>query len=242
MKKKRKKLGVSVTLGLLIVVLAASLLLKQQFATKKVSSSISTKRSDSQVATIKKSTQPVQQKTKKPSMPKLSVSKSGVINVSQLTNKQWLKLIEKNNFQKPSDGPYPKITNWSNVWIDANITKQRLYIKNGNKILYTMLTSSGLDTNPNNSTPLGTYHVQKERGRFFYSASEKEGAYNWTSWKGHGVFLFHTVPTDQQGHILMKDAERLGQKDSHGCFHLTFADAKWIEDHVPVGTKVVIQA
>lgn len=164
----------------------------------------------------------------------------GVVNVKNISNQQWLQHIQKSDFQAPSDGPYPKIKNWNQIWIDANISKQRIYIKKGNQTLYTMLTSSGLDTKPDNSTPLGTFHVQAQRGKFFYSAQYKEGAEYWTSWKNHGEFLFHSVPVNKQGKIIKGVADQLGHKASHGCFHLTFADAKWILDHVPVGTKVVI--
>lgn len=173
--------------------------------------------------------------------PKKNLWNSGsVINVTHLTNQQWLNHIRKSDFQTPSDGPYPQIKDWKQVWIDVNISKQRIYFKKGKQILYTMLTSSGLDTNPDTSTPLGTYYVQAERGKSFYSAKYHEGAKYWTSWKNHGEFLFHTVPVDKQGKIIESVADQLGHKASHGCFHLTFSDAKWINQNVPVGTKVVI--
>lgn len=163
-------------------------------------------------------------------------------DVTNLTNSQWEQKLAKTNFMGPSDGPYPTLHKGENIWIDANVSKERIYIKNGNKTIYTMLTSSGLDTNPDTSTPTGTYYVQAEKGLSFYSPSEKEGAKYYTSWKNHGEFLFHTIPTDQNGNYIKSEAEKLGQKASHGCFRLPVLDAKWIYDNIPEGTKVVIHA
>lgn len=160
--------------------------------------------------------------------------------VTSLTNKKWEQLLAKNNFKGPSDGPYPVLKKGENVWIDANVTKERIKIMKGTKILYTMLTSSGIDTSPDTSTPLGTYYIQAEKGATFYSPSEKEGANYWTSWKNHGEFLFHTIPIDKNGNYIMTEAAKLGQPASHGCFRLAINDAKWIYNNIPEGTKVVI--
>jgi lipoprotein-anchoring transpeptidase ErfK/SrfK len=144
------------------------------------------------------------------------------------------------DWNKPSGGPYPTLTKGEEIWIDVSIHDQKIYIKNGNETIYTMVTSSGLDTTPDNTTPTGTFYVQAERGTWFYTPQYKEGAEYWVSWKNHGEFLFHSVPMDKNHKVIVEDAKKLGQKDSHGCFHLTIPDAKWIYDHIPVKTKVVI--
>ncbi|SED15364.1 L,D-transpeptidase catalytic domain [Paenibacillus sp. GP183] len=75
---------------------------------------------------------------------------------------------EKDNkfigWNQPAGGEYPKLAEGEQIWIDVSISKQRVYIKESDKTLYTMVTSSGLDTSPDNSTPLGTYYIQPERG------------------------------------------------------------------------------
>ncbi|KHD85978.1 L,D-transpeptidase [Heyndrickxia ginsengihumi] len=144
------------------------------------------------------------------------------------------------DWNAPSGGPYPTLSANEKLWIDVSINDQKVYIKHNNKTIYTMITSSGLDTNPDNSTPEGTFHVQAERGTWFYSPKYKEGAEYWVSWKNHGEFLFHSVPMTEDKKVIPADAKKLGQKDSHGCFHLTIPDAKWIYDHIPTGTKVVV--
>jgi len=142
---------------------------------------------------------------------------------------------------KPSDGPYPVLTPQDHVWIDVSISQQLVYIFNGKRLLYTMVTSSGLDTAPDNSTPLGTFHIQGERGQWFYAQQYQEGARYWVSWLGHGVFLFHSVPMNQQQQLLLPIAAKLGHKASEGCFHLTIPDAQWIYTNIPYHTTVLVE-
>ncbi len=143
---------------------------------------------------------------------------------------------------KPSDGPYPTLTGSDHVWIDVSIDQQLVYIMNGNKVLYIMATSTGLDTKPDNSTPLGVYHIQLQRGTWFYSSQYQMGAKYWVSWLGHGIFLFHSVPMNENGQVLPNIAAKLGrQPASEGCFHLTIPDAKWVYDNIPHGTTVVVE-
>ncbi len=144
------------------------------------------------------------------------------------------------NWKKPSQNkPYPKITANNGRYLDVSIKKQRVYVMSPQKrVLYTMYASTGV----NKSTPTGTYYIQQERGNFFYNAASKEGARYWTSWRDHGIYLFHTVPTNANGQYIKSEAEHLGRKaNSHGCIRLSISDAKWINRTVPEGTKVVIQ-
>ncbi|MFD1125394.1 L,D-transpeptidase family protein [Lentilactobacillus raoultii] len=143
------------------------------------------------------------------------------------------------NWKKPSQNkPYPKITTNNGRFLQVSLKKQRVYVKSPNhQTLYTMYASTGI----HNSTPTGTYHIQQERGDFFYNPSSHEGAHYWTSWKNHGVYLFHTVPTNSKGQYLKSEARHLGKRaNSHGCIRLSIPDAKWINRTVPMGTKVVI--
>ena len=85
-------------------------------------------------------------------------SHSKALDVTKLTNSEWEKQIEKtSHFMGPSDGAYPILHKGERIWIDANVTRERIYIKSGNKTLYTMLMSSGLDTSKHNSTPKGKF-------------------------------------------------------------------------------------
>ncbi len=146
------------------------------------------------------------------------------------------------NWRKPSEKkPYPKLSfnHQTRDWLLVSIPKQKVFVMSPkHRILYTMHASTGI----HNSTPRGVYHIQGERGYFFYNQNSKEGAHYWTSWKDHGTYLFHTVPTNSKGHYNRSQANQLGRKaNSHGCIRLSIPDARWINHHVPMGTKVVIK-
>lgn len=144
------------------------------------------------------------------------------------------------NYNKPSESkPYPNLKKHPDLWVHVSIGKQRVYLMDHNKTLYTMYASTGIEDG-DKDTPKGTFHIQQERGDYFYSASVQEGAYNWTSFKDHGVYLFHSTPTYENKKIMPGPAKDLGNKpSSHGCVHLTLPDSKWMMN-LPVGTKVVI--
>lgn len=143
------------------------------------------------------------------------------------------------DWKKPSEKKdYPDLTKYPNAYLKVSISKQRVYVMNGNKVLYTMYASTGSKDSP---TPTGTFQIQAERGEFFYNASSKEGAKYWVSFKDHGIYLFHTVPTDKNGNFIEEEANQLGKEaKSHGCVRLAVPDAKWIYDKVPEGMKVEI--
>lgn len=144
------------------------------------------------------------------------------------------------DWTKPSGGEYPDIKQLKNVWIDVDVKQQKAYIKAGSKTIYTMIVSSGLDQTHDDSTPKGTFHIEPERGEWFFSEGYQEGAEYWVSWKNHGEFLFHSVPMTKDKKVIEKEAKKLGAKASHGCIRLSIPDAKWIYENIPEHTKVVI--
>ena len=90
-------------------------------------------------------------------------------------------------------------------------------------------------------TPTGTFYAQQERGDSFFNQSLKEGANYYVSWKNHGEYLFHSVPTKADGKYNEHEAAKLGKtQGSHGCIRLSVPDAQWMEKNLPVGTKIEI--
>jgi lipoprotein-anchoring transpeptidase ErfK/SrfK len=144
------------------------------------------------------------------------------------------------DWNAPSDGEYPDIQEDDDIWIDVSIPDQKVYIKKDQDTVYTMNASSGIGTTEDNDTPTGTYYVEPERGEWFYSPTYEEGAEYWVSWKNHGEYLFHSVPMNKDQEVIESEAKKLGNKASHGCIRLSIPDAKWLYDHIPTGTKVVI--
>lgn len=150
------------------------------------------------------------------------------------------------NYMKSSETvPYPDVNQLKDPWIKVSINKNRVYIMDGHKTVYTMYCSAGKYENKNgkrvSATPTGTYAIQDDRGNSFYNPSVKCGANNFVSWHDNGSYLFHSVPTDKDGHYIKSEAAKLGKSTaSHGCVRLSVADSKWMMN-MPTGTKVVVQ-
>lgn len=139
------------------------------------------------------------------------------------------------DWQGASGGAYPDMSQYDSddLSVQVSLAEQRVYIKNGDDTIYTMICSSGMD----GTTPTGTYYIQS-RGESFYNPNEQMGANYWVSF--YGDYLFHTVPTDINGEYIVPEAEKLGRPASHGCLRLTVSDAQWFYANIPDGTRVDI--
>lgn len=133
--------------------------------------------------------------------------------------------------------PYPDPDKVPNMELVVSIKDQRVYVRSGSTTLYTMFASTGMD----DSTPRGKFAIEPEKGEYFFNAQEGMGAHYYTSFLNHGVFLFHSVPTDADRTYIVDQANLLGiRPSSHGCIRLTLPDARWIMEEVPAGTPVEI--
>ena len=142
----------------------------------------------------------------------------------------WLKPSQQVDYPDPAVHP--------GLSLEVSLQDQRVYVRDGSQLLYTMYASTGMD----DSTPRGSFRIQSERGDHFYNPSEGMGARYYTSFLNHGVFLFHSVPTDSSGSYIKEEADMLGiRPGSHGCIRLTVPDARWIMQSVPTGTPVLVK-
>ena len=142
---------------------------------------------------------------------------------------------------------YPDLSKVKNFWIKVSLKQNRTYLYDGNKLIYTMYSTGGMyKKNPQTGklesmTPTGTFYAQAERGTSFFNSSLNEGANYYVSWKNHGVYLFHSVPTKAGGAYNVKEADKLGKSTgSHGCIRLSIPDAKWMSANLPGGNKFFI--
>ena len=152
-------------------------------------------------------------------------------------------LVKAGTWNKKSENKeQPDLTKVKDLWIRVSLKGNRTYIMSGKKPIYTMLSTGGVYHKNKSDTPTGTYHIQHERGAAFYNHKLNEGAKYYVSWKDHGVYLFHSVPTKSDGSINKEEAKKLGKSPgSHGCIRLSIPDSKWLAATVPAGTKVVIK-
>ena len=152
------------------------------------------------------------------------------------------------DWQKSSETvPYPDLSKVKNLWVKVSLKGNRTYLYDGSKLIYTMYSSGGVYQKDaktgkmKSTTPTGTFYVQAERGDSFYNQELGEGANYYVSWLNHGEYLFHSVPTKADGSYNLREAAKLGKSTgSHGCIRLSVPDAKWMEQNLPEGTKVVI--
>lgn len=119
----------------------------------------------------------------------------------------------------------------------VSIDEQRVYVYKDDKLFKNFLCSTGVDEDKQ-YTPKGIY-LLGDRGEFFYNPRIKEGGHHWVRFCNN--YLFHSVPFDASKEIIPAEAEKLGQRASHGCIRLALDDAKWFYENMPRGTMVVIK-
>lgn len=131
---------------------------------------------------------------------------------------------------------YPSLRTVKRLNLRVSILGDRTYVRSGKKVLYTMYSSAGRIVYGRSLTPTGIYHTNHYHPRRFASGLYPVG------WIGQ-LYLFHSTPTyPWSDHFIMREARKLGKKPaSHGCIRLTVKDAKWLHDHLPYHTKVIIK-
>ena len=148
------------------------------------------------------------------------------------------KVNDKDLWKKPT-GDYPDLENVTDLKILVDTKNQKTFLYDGSERLTSFVVSTGiLDGEAN--TPLGDYVIENERGENFFAAAFGEGANYWVSFKDHGIYLFHSVPTDENGDYIVSEAEKLGKPASHGCVRMSVPDAKWFYENIPTGTPVKV--
>lgn len=123
-----------------------------------------------------------------------------------------------------------------NLWIDVDVTAQKVRVMDGDKVYKEITCSTGVK---GAETPLGTFEIQS-RGEWFFNDKYQEGARYWVSFKDWGVYLFHSVVMDKDRKVIPAEEAKLGSPASHGCIRMPLADAKWIYDNIPGKAKAVI--
>lgn len=131
---------------------------------------------------------------------------------------------------------YPNLKKVKNLNLRVSIKGNRVYVRSGNKVLYTMYASAGRIVNAKSLTPTGIYKTNSYHPYRFSSAIYPVG------WKGQ-EYLLHSVPTYLwSSKYILTEAKKLGKTPaSHGCIRLSVSDAKWLQKNIPYHTKVIIK-
>jgi lipoprotein-anchoring transpeptidase ErfK/SrfK len=112
-------------------------------------------------------------------------------------------------------------------WIDLDLSEQRLTAHQGDTAIFSALVSTGLPRTP---TPIGEFKIyRKVRSQVMSGPGYYLPNVQWVSYfyKGnaiHGTYWHNNF----------------GQPMSHGCVNLRNADAEWIYNWAPLGTRVSV--
>lgn len=118
-------------------------------------------------------------------------------------------------------------------WIEVDLTKQTTTAYEGATPLRTFVIASGL---PGYETPTGEYAIWlKVRSQTMTGGSKADGSY-------YNIPNVEWVSYFYQDYALHGAWWRkvFGAPASHGCVNMTNADAQWVYNWAPVGTKVIV--
>lgn len=122
------------------------------------------------------------------------------------------------------------------ILVSRTYNRLNIYQKsNGSwKRIKAWICSTGKKSTPSLS---GTFTVGS-RGFSFDTSGNDGTCYYYTQWCGN--YLFHSVIYKLHDYNTIKSSNQLGKNISHGCVRLDRANAKWIYDNIPSGTKVKV--
>jgi LysM repeat protein len=168
---------------------------------------------------------------------KYGTTASAIISANNLVNPSFIyvgqRLIIPAGATNPPNSSQPTSTSASTgKWIDVNLSTQTLRAYEGSQVVYTARVSTGIARYP---TPAGTYWIQRKyryddmtggsyaRGDYYYLPDVPYCMYYYAGYAIHGTYWHNNFGTPM----------------SHGCTNVSIADAGWLFNWAPVGTKVV---
>jgi lipoprotein-anchoring transpeptidase ErfK/SrfK len=134
----------------------------------------------------------------------------------------------------PEEDPDIDFSNSDDFRIEVDLGKQKVFVYCKEKIIREMICSGGTDSSP---TPIGEF-VTSQKIEYDWVNRFDMGAYYWVRF--YKTYLFHSIPFDKDGNMMMEEYEKLGSPVSHGCIRLELEEAKWLYEKLPLGVKVLI--
>ncbi|OPJ55200.1 L,D-transpeptidase [Clostridium oryzae] len=160
------------------------------------------------------------------------------IEVKQTKNKNE-KAVMANKYVFPKEEPVRAVPSNHKYLVKVKINQQKVDVYEDEYKIRTMKCSTGL-SGENSSTPLGHFKINGYYGQYFYSSKYNEGARYWVGFI-NGKYLFHSIPTEQDGDVIASEAKKIGNRASHGCVRLSIKDAYWFYETIPQGSEVIIE-
>ncbi|MBJ8326205.1 L,D-transpeptidase [Streptococcus sp. CSL7591-lung] len=166
-----------------------------------------------------------------------TTTSSTSVETTQEASPQTNQVADVDETSKQEDPFYPDLAQYNDLSIEVSIAEQKMSILSGSQVIFSTTVSTGA---PDSPTPTGQFIIEPERGDFFFNEASGEGAYYWVSFKDHGIYLFHSLPTDRYGNEIPEEAARLGRPSSHGCIRMPRETAKWFYENIPGAIPVQI--
>jgi lipoprotein-anchoring transpeptidase ErfK/SrfK len=123
--------------------------------------------------------------------------------------------------------------------LEISLARRELTVIHGATIVHRYRIAIGRPTAP---TPTGTFAVTDR-----LSTGDPLGPYGCCivalsalaphaiqGWSGGDRIAIHSTPPDTYWSI--------GDAISHGCIHVTLPEGRWLLDHIPLGTPVIIRS
>jgi lipoprotein-anchoring transpeptidase ErfK/SrfK len=129
------------------------------------------------------------------------------------------------------------------LYIDINLSKQKMFVMNNQTKTGQFLISSG---KKGTATPVGLFYIKNKidiaQSRLYPGIWMR----NWNAlaknpdgsgYEGYGI---HDLPAFNAAYTIIEGASHLGRPVSHGCVRLGHNESVWFYQNVPVGTPVNI--
>lgn len=158
--------------------------------------------------------------------PRFGVSVSTLVMINKIRNPDLVFVGQR--LKIPA---YTLASSTGGVWVE--ISKQKLYLWQGEKIIFSCLVSTGTSRYP---TPTGRFKVwgkflyddmrggSKERGDYYFLPQVPYVIYFYKDFAIHGTYWHGNF----------------GQRMSHGCINLSTPDAKYLYQKLKIGDVVVV--
>ena len=126
----------------------------------------------------------------------------------------------------------------SGVYIDVDLSQQKLRFVSDGKVLKSYAISSGAPENP---TPTGSFKILNHAVDWVNGSGDHLPYWLGFSGQAKGLvtYGFHEVPY-KAGEKDQRDFSQLGKPVSSGCVRLSTEGAKYLYGHSSIGTRVEI--
>ena len=141
---------------------------------------------------------------------------------------------DENNNPGQDEDQNIDFSNSDDFRIEVDLSRQRVFIYYKDNRIKEMICSGGTEEKP---TPIGEFETY-EKIEYSWVTKYNMGAYYWTRF--YNEYLFHSVPFDENGEMIIEEYEKLRSPASHGCIRLKLEEAKWLYEMLPLGVEVLI--